>query len=109
MSKQNRRLGLLASSSLAALLIGGWAPAAFAVAITRRGVDAGVSEFRRFALGKTTSGNTFEPRYLGGVPVPTTSANARSNAFECLLGLIEKLPDDRKEGQRWRFVASHTI
>ena len=79
-------------------------PAAFAVAITRRGVDAGVGEFRRFALGKTTSANTFEPRYLGVVPVPSGSAVARSDSFERLLGLIDRLPADRKEGQLWRFV-----
>jgi CRISPR-associated protein Csx17 len=79
-------------------------PAAFAAAITRRGVDAGVSEFRRFALGKTTSGNTFEPRYLGTAPVPSGSLDARADAIERLLGLIETLPEDRKEGQRWRFV-----
>lgn len=79
-------------------------PAAFAVAITRRGVDAGVREFRRFVLGKTTSANTFEPRYLGVVPVPASSADRRSDAFERMLGLIESLPADRKEGQRWRFV-----
>jgi len=34
-------------------------PAAFATAIHKRGVDAGIDEFRRFTLGKTTSGNTF--------------------------------------------------
>lgn len=79
-------------------------PAAFAVAITRRGVDAGIGEFRRFSLGKTTSANTFEPRYLGTTPVPSGSPDARSEAFERLLGLIESLPADRKEGQRWRFV-----
>lgn len=79
-------------------------PAAFAVAIMRRGVDAGIGEFRRFALGKTTSANTFEPRYLGAAPVPVGSADARSDAFERMLGLIESLPADRKEGQRWRFV-----
>jgi CRISPR-associated protein Csx17 len=79
-------------------------PAAFAVAITRRGVDAGIGEFRRFALGKTTSANTFEPRYLGATPVPAGSADTRSEALERLLGLIEGLPADRKEGQRWRFV-----
>jgi len=79
-------------------------PAAFAVAIARRGVDAGVKEFRRFALGKTTSTNTFEPRYLGAAPVPSGAADVRSEAFERLLGLIESLPADRKEGQRWRFV-----
>lgn len=37
-------------------------PAAFATAICKRGVDAGVSEFRRYTLGRTTSSNTFEPR-----------------------------------------------
>jgi len=79
-------------------------PAAFAVAITRRGVDAGVGEFRRFALGKTTSANTFEPRYLGVAPVPSGYAGARSHSFERLLGLIDSLPADRKEGQHWRFV-----
>ena len=79
-------------------------PAAFAVAVTRRGVDAGIGEFLRFALGKTTSANTYEPRYLGATPVPAGSADARSEAFERILGLIESLPADRKEGQRWRYV-----
>ncbi|MGH9486095.1 MAG: type I-G CRISPR-associated protein Cas8g1/Csx17 [Terriglobales bacterium] len=79
-------------------------PAAFAVAITQRGVDAGISEFRRFALGKTTSANTFEPRYLGAAPVRVGTADAQVSAFERILGLIESLPRDRKEGQRWRFV-----
>jgi CRISPR-associated protein Csx17 len=37
-------------------------PAAFATAIRKRGVDAGVSEFLRYTLGRTTSSNTFEPR-----------------------------------------------
>jgi CRISPR-associated protein Csx17 len=79
-------------------------PAAFAVAITRRGVDAGIDEFRRFALSRTTSANTFEPRYLGAAPVPSGSADTRSEAFERMLHLIERLPRDRKKGQRWRFV-----
>jgi CRISPR-associated protein Csx17 len=83
---------------------GALTPAAFAVAIVRRGVDAGVGEFRRFALGKTTSANTFEPRYLGFASVPSDSADARSEAFDRLLSLIESLPADRKEGQRWRFA-----
>jgi CRISPR-associated protein Csx17 len=70
----------------------------------RRGVDAGIGEFRRFALGKTTSANTFEPRYVGVAPVPAGSADSRSDAFERMLGLMESLPDDHKERQRWRFV-----
>lgn len=78
-------------------------PAAFAAAITRRGVDAGISEFRRFALSKTTSGNTFEPRYLGVVPIPSSAPDARAEAFERLLGLFENLPRD-EQGRRGRFV-----
>ncbi len=92
-------------------------PAAFAVAIRRRGVDAGISEFRRFALGKTTSANAFEPRYLGAVPAqdraghaqssPSDRAgagDAQSSALERILGLFESLPRDRREGQHWRFT-----
>lgn len=44
---------------------GALTPAAFATAIRKRGVDAGVSEFRRFTLGQTTSANTFEPHLEG--------------------------------------------
>jgi len=45
-------------------------PAAFAAAILRRGTDAGIFCFIRFALGATTSANTFEPRLLGRIAVP---------------------------------------
>lgn len=87
---------------------GALTPAAFATAIRKRGVDAGVSEFRRFILGRTTSANTFEPRFgacfaldadLGG-----TSA-ATAITLERVTALIEQrgFPRDRKVGQRWRF------
>jgi CRISPR-associated protein Csx17 len=36
--------------------------AAFSAAILQRGADAGVDEFRRFVLIRTTSENTFESR-----------------------------------------------
>jgi CRISPR-associated protein Csx17 len=36
--------------------------------------------------------------------LPSGSPGARSEAFERVLGLVEKLPRDRKEGQRWRFL-----
>jgi CRISPR-associated protein Csx17 len=78
-------------------------PAAFAAAITRRGVDAGVGGFSHFALGKTTSENTFEPRYLGYVPVPSGSPDARADTIERLLGLFESLPRD-EQGRRGRFI-----
>jgi CRISPR-associated protein Csx17 len=91
---------------------GALTPSAFAVAIRRRGVDAGITEFRRFALGRTTSANTFEPRFEGIVivpdrPVASGSASVTSvaaTALERLLGLIDSLPRDRKEGTRWRYL-----
>lgn len=89
-------------------------PSAFATAIMRRGVDAGISEFRRYTLGRTTSANTFEPRFEGtfrlpamGNAGPTSSSSATpttvvATALERILWLIERLPPDRKVGQRWR-------
>lgn len=89
-------------------------PSAFATAIMRRGVDAGISEFRRFTLGRTTSANTFESRFEGIFRLPAfddarpastpsvTSATVVATALERVLGLIERLPPDRKVGQRWR-------
>ena len=89
-------------------------PAAFATAVTRRGVDAGISQFRRFVLCRTTSANTFEPRYEGAVVVrePQEAPAARSSprsqaaadALERLLELLDRLPRDEKKGERWRFV-----
>lgn len=87
---------------------GALTPAAFATAIRGRGVDAGVSEFRRFTLGRTTSANTFESRFearfaldadVGGASGPTSST------LERIAELIEQrgFPLDRKVGKRWRF------
>jgi len=89
-------------------------PSAFAVAITRRGVDAGITGFRRFVLARTTSVNTFEPRFEGTLPVYQSGPNAASQlqnstrtssiAFGRLLTLVDQLPRDSKVGKRWRFV-----
>jgi len=85
-------------------------PAAFAAAIVRRGVDAGLCGFVRYALGATTSAKTFEPRHEGLIPVPVPAAvrasvyQARSTTVERILDLIEHLPKDLKKGQRWLFV-----
>lgn len=87
-------------------------PGAFATAIVRRGVDAGISEFRRFVLGRTTSAHTFEPRFEGifrltslefATAVPAVAASAASTTVERMLGLIDRLPVDRKVRDRWRF------
>lgn len=67
-------------------------PAAFATAIRERGVDAGVSEFRRFTLGRTTSANTFEPRLEARFMLDTGSnatGTAGARVLDCVTALIE--------------------
>lgn len=93
---------------------GALTPSAFATAIMRRGVDAGITEFRRFALGRTTSANTFEPRFEGTFrlsPSPAASGSSSrpeaawaATSLQRVLDLLDRLPRDQKKGQRWRFV-----
>lgn len=75
-------------------------PAAFATAIRERGVDAGVSQFRRFTLGRTTSANTFEPRLEACFSLDSRSAatGATSLTLQRVTALIEQrgFPRDGK-------------
>ncbi|MCK9538300.1 type I-U CRISPR-associated protein Csx17 [Dokdonella sp.] len=79
---------------------GALTPAAFATAIRKRGVDAGVSEFRRFTLGRTTSSNTFEPRLETRFSLEsgTDARPATSSTLERVTALIEQrgFPRDGK-------------
>jgi CRISPR-associated protein Csx17 len=78
---------------------------AFAAAIVQRGIDAGLTEFRRFTLLRTTSENTFESRLTRIIPIPKGGANpVRAKAVSIALALRESLPPDRKQGQRWIFA-----
>jgi len=87
-------------------------PAAFATAIVERGVDAGITGFLRFSLGRTTSANTFEPRFEGHIVLPTNeiqnhpaeAATPLASTLERILALVDRLPRDEKKGQRWRFA-----
>jgi CRISPR-associated protein Csx17 len=87
-------------------------PAAFATAIVERGVDAGITGFLRFSLGRTTSANTFEPRFEGRIVLPagdapnhaTEAATPLARVLERLLALVDRLPRDEKKGKRWRFA-----
>lgn len=83
---------------------GALTPAAFAAAIRKRGVDAGVSEFRRYTLGRTTSANTFEPRLEARFSLDTSAGEmgAISSTLERVTALIEQrgFPRDRNAGQR---------
>ncbi len=83
---------------------GATSSAAFAVGVTSRGVDAGISEFRRFLLLHTTSTHTFESRLATVVPVPKTNPDsATTRAIRTIVEFHETLPADRKVGKRWRF------
>lgn len=81
---------------------GALTPAAFATAIRERGVDAGVSEFRRYTLGRTTSANTFEPR-LEGRFTPEIDADAHT-AISQTLGRVTALIEHHgfpRDGKRF--------
>jgi CRISPR-associated protein Csx17 len=79
---------------------GALTPAAFATAIRRSGVDGGVSEFRRFTLGRTTSSNTFEPRLEARFSLATGTdvGAAASSTLERITALVEQrgFPQDGK-------------
>jgi len=80
---------------------GALTPAAFATAIRKRGVDAGVSEFLRFTLINTTSKNTFEPHFEARFALDADigrAAAATSITLERVTALIEQrgFPSDGK-------------
>lgn len=79
---------------------GALTPAAFATAIRERGVDAGVSEFRRYTLGRTTSSNTFEPRLEArfSLEIGDDARPATSSTLERVTAMIEQggFPRDGK-------------
>jgi len=84
---------------------GALTPAAFATAIHERGVDAGISEFRRFTIGRTTSAKSVEPRLGGRFSLAARGVNpSTSLVLERVTLLIEQhgFPrDDRRfEGLR---------
>ncbi|MDP1590121.1 MAG: type I-U CRISPR-associated protein Csx17, partial [Prosthecobacter sp.] len=83
---------------------GATTPPAFAAAILQRGVDAGIREFRRFLLLRTTSENTFESRLASVVPVAGKAEAATAVALTKMLGFRDSLPADRKKGKRWIYA-----
>lgn len=77
---------------------------AFSAAILQRGVDAGIDEFRRFILLRTTSENTFESRLACVVPVQDRCDVSLAEALDTALTLRDALPPDRKKGKRWIYA-----
>lgn len=76
---------------------------AFATAIVQRGVDGGVTEFRRHVLFHTTSEKTFESRLASVVLVRGNEDNGRSVALNRILDIRDALPEDKKKGKRWLY------
>ncbi|MEI6339418.1 MAG: type I-U CRISPR-associated protein Csx17, partial [Verrucomicrobiota bacterium] len=76
----------------------------FAAAIIQRGVDAGLSEFRRFSLLRTTSENTFESRLTRIIPLHEKKNPARAEAAAVIFGLRDSLPPDYKKGKSWIYA-----
>lgn len=76
--------------------------AAFAGAIVRRGVDAGLAEFRCFTLQRTTSENTFESQLSRVITVPRFNS-LFGELIRRAMVLRDRLPEDRKKGKSWRF------
>jgi CRISPR-associated protein Csx17 len=83
---------------------GATTPPAFAAAILQRGVDAGIKEFRRFLLLRTTSENTFESRLASVILVSGKAEGATATALNRMLGCRDSLPADRKKGKRWIYT-----
>ena len=77
---------------------------AFAAAILQRGVDAGIGEFRRFLLLRTTSENTFESRLASVIPVSGGAGSITATALNRMLGFRDSLPADKKKGKRWIYA-----
>jgi len=82
--------------------------AAFAGAIIQRGTDAGLAEFRRFTLLRTTSAKTFESRLasvhpLEGRSVCSASEACQADAVSNILRFRDALPREFKKGKRWEF------
>jgi len=83
---------------------GATTPPAFAAAIMQRGVDAGIREFRRFLLLRTTSENTFESRLASVIRISDKAGSAAATALTRMLGFRDSLPADRKKGKRWIYA-----
>jgi CRISPR-associated protein Csx17 len=75
---------------------------AFAAAIVHRGIDAGIQEFRSFALLRTTSENTFESRLTSIIKVPRANPMF-SEITRCVIQFRDNLPHDTEQGTKKRY------
>lgn len=77
--------------------------AAFAGAILQRGIDAGITELRRYLLTRTTSAQTFESTLAQAITVAHEPAQAAAQASERVVEIRDALPRDERRANRWIF------
>jgi CRISPR-associated protein Csx17 len=75
--------------------------AAISGAILDGGTDAGIAEFRRFALIETTSSKSFETRLQSSVPAKRHNNPLTGTALARIVALRDSLRPDKPKGKRW--------
>lgn len=79
------------------------ASSAFAAAVISRGVDHGLTEFRRFEFRYSTGDKTFEAVQSARVQIRSDQRPIISRSLQRIISLRDSLPKDRKLSGKWRF------
>jgi len=97
--------GLFARGRVALNGKGAITAAAISGAILDGGTDAGLTEFRRFALFETTSAKSFETRLQSVIPAKRFDSPLIGSALSRIVALRDALPADRiGKGKRWIYA-----
>lgn len=93
--------GLFARGRVALNGKGALTAAAISGAILDGGTDAGIAEFRRYALIETTSSKSFETRLQSAVPAKRHNNPLTGTALSRVVALRDSLRPDKPKGKRW--------
>jgi CRISPR-associated protein Csx17 len=78
--------------------------AAISGAILDGGIDAGISEFRRFTLIETTSSKSFETRLQSIVPAKRYNHPLTGAALTRIVSVRDALPGEKRSPKGWTFT-----
>jgi CRISPR-associated protein Csx17 len=96
--------GLFARGRVALNGKGALTAAAISGAILDGGTDAGIAEFRRFALIETTSSKSFETRLQSSVPAKRHNNPLTGTALSRIVALRDSLPGEKRSPKGWIFT-----
>lgn len=96
--------GLFARGRVALNGKGALTAAAISGAILDGGTDAGIAEFRRFALIETTSSKSFETRLQSSVPAKRHNNPLSGTALSRIVALRDSLPGEKRSPKGWTFT-----